>query len=79
MKEKQQQNTYHAEREEILTRQDRIMPKLVISQYDVNPPGMWRGHIEHRNDSHDSYITILVNLSDKAQQAMKCKQPFSCT
>lgn len=40
LKEKQQQNIYHAEREEILTRQDRIMPKLVISQYDVNPPGM---------------------------------------
>lgn len=75
MKEKKQQDTYHAEREEILTRQDRIMPKLVISQYDVNPPGMCRGHTEHRNDSHDSYIAILVNLSVKA---MKCKQPFSC-
>lgn len=35
-REKQQQDTYHSEREEILTRQDRIMPELVISLYDYN-------------------------------------------
>lgn len=34
MREKQQQGTYYAETEEIRTRQDRVVFKLVISQYD---------------------------------------------